>query len=147
MSNRKRFWWVLVILWCGMIFLATASPAFTGANTEKLIEQTLPKEYTQILASKTSRPMSLNLLIRKSAHFIIFGLLAVVVWKALGSLKLSFVIAWGFATLYGATDEIHQSFVPDRSAKGMDVVIDSLGAFTALMFVYTFIKFREKRTQ
>jgi VanZ family protein len=33
------------------------------------------------------------------------------------------------ATLYGVTDEYHQTFVPSRSAEGLDVVADAVGAF------------------
>jgi VanZ family protein len=37
-------------------------------------------------------------------------------------------LAVGLASLYGATDEFHQSFVPGRSADVLDWVADTLGA-------------------
>lgn len=40
--------------------------------------------------------------------------------------------AWLMATLYGATDEWHQSFVPGRTAEVRDLVNDGLGAFAAV---------------
>ncbi len=37
------------------------------------------------------------------------------------------VLAAGLASLYGASDEIHQSFVPGRNADVLDWVADTLG--------------------
>ena len=38
------------------------------------------------------------------------------------------LLAVGVSSLYGATDEIHQSFVPGRSPDPLDWVADTLGA-------------------
>jgi VanZ family protein len=40
----------------------------------------------------------------------------------------AFVLAVVLASLYGATDEIHQAFVPGRTADLLDWVADTLGA-------------------
>jgi VanZ family protein len=39
--------------------------------------------------------------------------------------------AWVIAVIYGATDEWHQSFVPNRHADIRDLLADALGAFAA----------------
>jgi VanZ family protein len=61
-------------------------------------------------------------------------------YAALGALlvpgfRLAGMSPWGallaaiaVASLYGATDEVHQSFVPGRSADVLDWVADTLGA-------------------
>ena len=36
------------------------------------------------------------------------------------------------ATAYAATDEVHQVFVPGRSAEFTDVLLDSLGALVGI---------------
>lgn len=38
-------------------------------------------------------------------------------------------LAWTLGTLYGMSDEFHQSFVPNRDANWLDVGLDSLGSF------------------
>ena len=43
--------------------------------------------------------------------------------------------AWCAAVLYAATDEFHQLFVPGRSGKVTDVLIDAAGAAVGVMIV------------
>ena len=45
------------------------------------------------------------------------------------------VLAWALATAYGATDEWHQSFVPNRHAELRDLRADAIGAFAAAIVV------------
>ena len=46
-------------------------------------------------------------------------------------LRKSLVLAVVYATLYGALDEVHQYFVPDRFMSLMDVLANLLGALIA----------------
>ena len=39
-------------------------------------------------------------------------------------------------TVYGATDEYHQSFVPGRDASGRDLLADGLGGFIAAWMLF-----------
>jgi VanZ family protein len=41
------------------------------------------------------------------------------------------VTGWAVATGYGALDEVHQAFVPGRSAEASDLVADASGAAVA----------------
>jgi VanZ family protein len=51
-------------------------------------------------------------------------------------LQYTFIII----TLYGLVDEIHQLFVPNRSAEFYDWLADTLGGLLGLIIVYFFIK-------
>jgi VanZ family protein len=51
-------------------------------------------------------------------------------WSLIGA--TSIVIAWLMVTIYGASDEFHQSFVPGRTPDLRDLVADSAGAALAL---------------
>ena len=70
----------------------------------------------------------------KSGHSIGYALLAVVLLRAFARGRLSGVTwtaglaAIVLATMYGVSDEFHQSFVPGRSPDRFDVVADCVGA-------------------
>lgn len=53
--------------------------------------------------------------------------------------------AWAIATLYGASDEFHQRFVPGRSAEFADLVADGLGAGVATVVVAAFAIIQRSR--
>jgi len=42
-------------------------------------------------------------------------------------------MAWVLSALYAASDEFHQTFVPGRAGRLLDVVVDWLGAGLALL--------------
>lgn len=51
--------------------------------------------------------------------------------------------AFILGTLYGISDEIHQSYVPDRVASGYDVLADTVGI---LLGIYLIVKYLERGT-
>lgn len=66
------------------------------------------------------------------AHLVLFGTLALLLSFAFADLRFRVrrfgLLIIALVTLYGISDEIHQSFVPGRSATVFDIVIDCLGA-------------------
>ena len=71
----------------------------------------------------------------KAVHFLLFGFLGILFHRAFGTLdslngrdRLRLAAAIIAATVYGLSDEFHQSFVPYRSADVWDAVADALGA-------------------
>lgn len=126
--QRQKLWWAAVILWCLGIFMATASPMATGSSTQSVVQELLNVPEPQAEA--------INVSLRKTGHVTAFGILAVLVWFALGQTRKAYLWAWAFATLYGGIDELHQRFVPDRGPSLIDVGIDSIGAALALAVVY-----------
>jgi VanZ family protein len=77
----------------------------------------------------------------KVAHFGAYALLGwLLVWAADRSL-LPLVVGAVLGLLYGATDEIHQMFVPGRSPDVRDWVADAAGVLAAT-FVYTRLRAR-----
>ena len=90
--------------------------------------------------------------IRKLAHateYAVFAMLLCGVWLDVRrKRKVSALFAWGTATVYAATDEFHQLFVPGRSGQVKDVLLDSCGAAVGvliLMLVAALIRFIRKK--
>lgn len=73
----------------------------------------------------------------KLAHALAYAVLAGSVLAALnlapGGPWRGYVLAFAISSLYGISDEIHQSFVPQRSADILDWLADSLGAALLLL--------------
>ena len=89
-------------------------------------------------------------LVRKAAHVTEYAILSWLLVRALTmpatpaarwSRKAAF-IAWLGASLYSATDEFHQSFVPNRDARWSDVMIDSTGAALGVIGFFWYGRFR-----
>lgn len=75
--------------------------------------------------------------VKKSAHGIGYGLLALSYLRALPG--LNYKLSWFLAVLFSLTDEFHQSFVPGRHAALTDVLVfDNLGALIALFLHHRF---------
>lgn len=84
----------------------------------------------------------------KIAHAIMFGMLSFLICRAFNSLtvwrkKRTALVIIGvlLATLYGLSDEVHQSFVVVRTADPADLMADFFGAVLgALLFIRLFSK-------
>jgi VanZ family protein len=75
--------------------------------------------------------------VKKLAHFTVYALLYLFLFRAFHlsrqKEKMSIpalLIPAAIAVLYAISDEIHQSFVPLRTATARDVIIDSVGILT-----------------
>ena len=88
--------------------------------------------------------LSWDLVVKKTGHFIGYGLLALSNFYGLKYDKKQYWLAWLLAVAFSATDEFHQSFVPSRHASVFDVVIfDNFGAAFALWVYDKFFSHRE----
>jgi len=96
---------------------------------------------------------TLIFLVRKTAHFTEYAILGSLFFINLRNtpkdlIKHPLVISILFSFLYACTDELHQIFVPGRSAQFRDVLIDTLGASFGCLLIHTllilFIKLKSK---
>lgn len=104
----------------------------------------------------------LNGILRKSGHFLGYGILSALVFLALRNtnrdrLRPLLLRPWGiylrdwwwrewvviamlFAIVTAACDEIHQTFIPSRTGRWQDVVIDTCGAAVIQVVIYLLTK-------
>ncbi len=81
----------------------------------------------------------LDLLLKKGGHLAVFGVLALLTYRALGNNAghvAALVGAAVVAVAYGALDEFHQRFVAGRNPAALDVFIDAAGATAALATIH-----------
>lgn len=74
--------------------------------------------------------------VKKGGHFLAYALLAGLAFRATREGARPYLTAFLIAFAYAVSDEIHQLFVDGRHGTAVDVMIDSLGAFTALLLIY-----------
>ncbi|PID23872.1 VanZ family protein [Sporosarcina sp. P7] len=84
-------------------------------------------------------------LLRKSAHFILFGLLAAGIFLSLPSRFPRFLIASILTLLLACGDETHQYFTGGRTATIRDVILDMSGALTFLLFLQITVWLRRRK--
>lgn len=137
---------VLLIAWMSVIFTLSAQPAkqssgVSGGFTEKVCSVFYPgfneldqSEQNEVVAN-LQRP------VRKAAHFTVYFILGIIssvlfVTVSRFPLFLRAVFSLAVCILYAVSDEIHQYFVPGRSCRAFDVLIDSAGAFLAILILF-----------
>ena len=84
----------------------------------------------------------IEFILRKSAHFLLFGLLAASLFVVLQNSRLNYILAFLLTCTLAVADEYHQSITGGRTASFHDVILDSCGAafFLFLIYVITFIR-------
>ena len=127
-------YWLPPVLWMAVI-VGFSSDAASSPRTESWL---LPILRGLAPWATSAQLEALHWLVRKIAHLSEYAILAVLClggW-ALSSNGLSprnaGLIALAISAAWAALDEVHQSFVPSRSASVADVALDTAGALVAL---------------
>jgi VanZ family protein len=124
--------WLPVVLWA-IVISVLSSDAFSGEHTSGFL---LPLLHTVFPGASPDTLLTMHGAIRKLAHVTEYAVLAVLVRRALERPERSLAVVIGLALLlcagYAALDELHQTFVPSRTASPVDVGIDILGAALGL---------------
>jgi VanZ family protein len=116
--------WLPVLVWAGVIFAFSATPNLRVAQSDVV-----------------------DFLVRKAGHMFVFGVLAVLLWRALASsaVRHAMVWSWALTVAYAATDEFHQAFTAGRHPSPVDVGIDSVGALLFLLALTLWLRVRRAR--
>ena len=106
--------WAPALIWMGVIFAFSARPS-------------LPE-----VPGRVS-----DLVVKKTAHIVEYGVLACFYLRGLSrrsqkgaALRLATVV---LCLAYALSDEYHQSFIPGRHGKLLDVAVDGVGASGAML--------------
>jgi hypothetical protein len=144
---RKLIFLVLTVLWCMAIFHLSSETGDESSDTSGgiinvICEIAVPDFSAIDTAERDSMVESLQFAVRKCAHFtayLILSVLSVQFFAAFERLKKPLAAGGAallFCAIYASSDEIHQSFVPDRSPQVRDVLIDTCGALCGLLITY-----------
>ncbi len=124
----------------GLIFSFSSNNGNESSNkSDRLLIKTVEVLKKDKLTKKQKENIvdKYSFIIRKCAHMFLYFVLSVITFlllKEFYDLKpITIIYTLIFCIIYAITDEIHQAFIPGRSARAYDVAIDTLGSFIALI--------------
>lgn len=135
---------ILLIIWMLTIFMFSNQNGSESQKTSNSVTRVIVRilNYGQSMTEEQELKSIENLdyIIRKLAHYSIYLLGGILIWGYINTFdietKKKIIISIMIGALYATFDELHQYFVANRSAKILDVCIDSLGVATGVALVY-----------
>jgi VanZ family protein len=126
------------ILWT-VIVLGSSTDAFSSAHTFRWLLVAMSRLFGR--QPPELRVHLINFFWRKSTHVVAYGLMGALWFRAMRSdSAIRWTARWSWqaiaiTTLFASADEIHQIFVPSRTASVFDVLLDTGGAALAVVLV------------
>ncbi len=142
---KKVIFTILTILWMIIIFLFSNQKSTVSTNNSRsFVRSTIANIYKFFDSDATEEEidkvvLTFDVPVRKLCHFseyLILSILVLFMLKSYGVNNLYLTILICFA--YACTDEIHQLFVVGRSGNIKDIIIDTLGSVSFVIF-YKFV--------
>lgn len=148
-KRRERFFrFAPLVLWIGVILLASStqgSMSETSRFIRPLLEFLFPDadENTLILY---------HALIRKTAHFVEYAMLAFLAWRAFRASPAAgnrlrrnrHAAALLLVLVIASVDELNQSFNTSRTGSAADVLLDLFGGAAMILTVFLFERIRAR---
>lgn len=140
---------VLLIFQMCFIFIMSSFGHNSYDAQSNLFVDFIAQNFPHVRHSLENNLISLSTLIflvRKTAHFTEYAVLGALFYLNImqhhkpNQPHKKILLPILFSFLYAITDEIHQIFVPGRSAQLRDVLIDTLGASFGAIITYLIIK-------
>lgn len=80
-------------------------------------------------------------------YFVFFVLVFISIYhfKNIHSNKFVFFYSFMITILFGAFDEIHQYFVPNRSCDIFDFIADAIGALAGILIILIYLQIRKNK--
>lgn len=124
---KNKLWFVFFILWTLFIFSNSMLPAVESSD----ISSGLSYKIYEMLNLTVDFEL-FHTFIRKCAHFIEYAILGVFAGFAFKKEYFTKIIL--LCILVASCDETIQLFVEGRSGQVSDVLLDSIGSFTGILF-------------
>jgi VanZ family protein len=142
--------WIAAILW--LIVIAIESTALLSAsNTSRILYPLLHF----LFRLDWERFEVWHFYIRKTGHVVGYATLSILLFRAWrATLPAMFDVKWAarwalpavLGTAFVASlDEWHQSFIPSRTGRWQDVVLDTVAGIAAQLIVYFWCKTRREK--
>lgn len=123
---KKKLSLLSVLIWMIFIFIMSSFDASESSAQSNIIVNFISNIFN------INNIEFLSLIIRKLAHFTEYFVLGILTYNLIKNYRKKYYIAIIICIIYAISDEIHQIFIPGRSCQITDILIDSIGAITAI---------------
>ncbi|HEY1663459.1 MAG TPA: VanZ family protein [Verrucomicrobiae bacterium] len=142
-------YWLPVLIWMSMIFTASGD-SHSYQHSSRFFEPLL-----HWLFPRMSQPWveTIHECFRKCCHLAEYSIFSLLLWRAFSRPpgdwrawswpKVRFVLL--IICVYAASDEFHQVFVPTRTARVTDVMIDTTGGSLGLLALWLLQRYWKPR--
>lgn len=143
----KKFNIILLILWLVTIFIFSQDNGDVSSSKSDGIANVTINIISDITGKKLNMD-TCTFIIRKVAHFIEYMILGILIINVFRDYKnidnRILIICILLCFIYACSDELHQLFIAERSARFIDVLIDTSGSFFGI-FIYNLFYKNKKR--
>lgn len=142
-SKYKIIYLVLVLIWMLAVFMFSSQNGEQSQNTSGKVTELIVKILTYTEKITESERLELientDYYIRKLAHYSIYTIGGILIYNFINTYNISrkkvILISILIGVIYAIADESHQYFTAGRSAKILDVLIDSFGIITGIIIM------------
>ena len=139
----RGFLIALLIIQMWIIFGFSGQDGETSGTISRRITETITKNIKSIQnleeAEKEKVLKKIEHFIRKLAHFSLYTVVGFLLMSLLSTYRIKqkyrIYISLGIGLMYAISDEIHQSFIPERTPMISDVCIDTCGVITGIIIL------------
>lgn len=147
MKKNKIIILMLAILWMIIIFVFSNTNSIESNNESKGIIKIVAVKILKVEDNKVDKIVEkYNKPLRKITHFTIYLILALLIYSAtnLTNIKYKKILTIIICFIYALTDEYHQTFISGRTGLFSDVIIDTLGSLTYILYITLKDKIKKK---
>jgi len=141
--------WMAALLWIGLIAIESTD-TFSSEHTSQFLYPLLHF----LMGLALARFEVVHHYIRKCGHFVGYFALSFFLFRAWrDTLRLPWAPRWALrwaaiaffmSAMVASLDEWHQTFIPSRTGRVADVLLDSCAALTAQVLIFLFLTWRPR---
>lgn len=140
---------ILIIIWMIIVFWFSAQKGADSGNTSKSFTiEIMQMFFGNSIVENSLLIENIETIIRKLAHYTIYVIGGFLIMNYAYTTektdKQKILSSITFGGCYAISDESHQFFVPERSARLFDVGIDTLGVITGVIIYFVLRRCLEK---
>lgn len=151
-SDRKQLvkTWVAALLWIGLIAIESTD-WLSAEHTSRILYPLLHF----LIGLDPAAFEVVHHYIRKCGHFVGYFTLSFFLFRAWrATLRLPWTPRWALrwaaiaffmSALVASLDEWHQTFIPSRTGRISDVMLDSIAALTAQVLIFLYLSWKPRR--